>query len=839
MTERRLRIGTDLITIILLMMLTTAVVGSLLRVGSSDRFTVLLPLGLAGVLCGYLLARYQVSDYLAHSIALWTGLAASLFAATTIQTNAGEIIDTRFGVYNRLLQDLVRSIFSRNGSTIDRDEMLVALGMVAWLVAYTATWIYVRRGWFWLAIIGPAVVMMVALHLDQEQGVWQVSLFMVAAIGLTARNASGGWQGSWARRRIPVTRGLARRLTLLSLPIGAVAVLLAALVTPIAHDFVSTETGSSMRNVWSNTQNSLSSLNPIGSESPSAYNSFDDTVEAGQQLKLGDDIVLTASLNAPKYIRVRSYNVYTGNGWSTDIASTFNADGSNSGSVTKVTYKPNQGVAVSFADLAEEQGTITVVLPINGTVPVIDNFSSAGDEVFALMGWQQIQATYAVNSIDASSVPIDLQALVRAVQGQEFEIDEKTGDVQLTDATAAANFAREQSRVGPYPIQATLGEDNGDLLLTVSGRIPVYDDIERVITKADGGDPGTYDVTGWTSAASLEQLQQAGRDYPVWVTNRYLQLGDSVTQRTRDLATQLVIGLGSPYDQAVAIEDFLRNNFTYEENSPAFDGDMVDHFLFEYQAGRCEQYAAAMVVMLRSVGIPARIVGGYRESTETNDQGEYVYRAKQAHQWVEVFFPEYGWVEFEPTANQAVFDRGSADNQSATAEATVLPDDGTPIPDETPEPSPEPTLESSPIPPALDLPDSSGGGGSTGLLIAGMLAIAAVAGSIAFGLFNWSWKLRGLSPAGSLLYRMQRVGGWFGISPGPSTTPAEYASRFGERFPSSAGAARSISDAYYHEQFGPDEPRPDLTSRAEQGWSRIRTTIWRSPLHRRSRKKGT
>ena len=832
-----LRIPFDLITILLFMAMTTAVVGSLLRVSKDDRLTVLLPLGLAGVMVGYFLARYQVSDYLAHSIALWTGLLAAMFAATTIQTSVSEIVDTRFGVYNGLLRDLVRSIFSREGSTIERNEMLVALGMVAWLVAYTSTWIYVRRGWFWLAIAGPAVVMLVALHLDEDEGVWQVSLFLISAICLAARNAHGGWQASWAQRRVPVARGMVRKLTLLILPVATVAVLLATLTAPAIHDFATNNAGQTMKEAWDSTVSNVARLNRRSGQSPQAYNSFADEIEIGKDLNLGDGIIATASLASPRYLRLRTYNIYTGSGWTTDIATTFNADGSDQGPVTKVTYQPEQTVSVSFADLVQQEGTVTVVLPMDGAVPVIDQFSSADQQVFALMSWQQIDnMTYDVNAINLNSVPIDVRGLVDALQGEEFEVDDKTGDVSLTDPAAQKKFEEQQQAVAAYPIVATLDVgDDGNLLLRLTGRLPIYDDIEKVLTKAEDGNPGTYRVTGSTSAATVAQLQQAGKDYPVWVTDRYLQLPDTVTQRTRDLATNLVIGYPNPYDQATAIESFLRTNFAYELNSPDFDGDAVDHFLFEHQAGRCEQFAAAMVVMLRSVGIPSRLVSGYRVGSEIDD-GDYVYRANQAHQWVEIYVPTYGWIEFEPTTNQLCFSRDDLGAETVDTDTTPVPDESTPKPVATPEITPEPTVAVSPIPPTLDLPES-GGGGSAGWMIAMAIGLATIAAAVALGAFNWAWRTRGLSETGSLLYRLQRVGGWFGIHPTSSTTPAEYAARFGERFPPAASSAKSISDAYYHETFGPPDARPDLVDRAENGWSRIRATVWRTPFQRRSVRK--
>jgi hypothetical protein len=149
-------------------------------------------------------------------------------------------------------------------------------------------------------------------------------------------------------------------------------------------------------------------------------------------------------------------------------------------------------------------------------------------------------------------------------------------------------------------------------------------------------------------------LSQAGENYPDWVTDNFLQLPRGITERTIDLAAELTEGLDSPYRKAVAITAWLRSAFTYSrttEPPPAFR-DPVEWFLFEYGIGFCNYYASAEVVMLRSLGIPARLATGYARGTLDVTSGVYSVNSRDAHAWPEVFFPGYGWVEFEPTPSQ-------------------------------------------------------------------------------------------------------------------------------------------------------------------------------------------
>ncbi|NWF68529.1 MAG: transglutaminase domain-containing protein [Chloroflexi bacterium] len=131
----------------------------------------------------------------------------------------------------------------------------------------------------------------------------------------------------------------------------------------------------------------------------------------------------------------------------------------------------------------------------------------------------------------------------------------------------------------------------------------------------------------------------------------YLQLPESITQRTRDLAREITVGIANPYDQIIAIRDYLRATYAYDFFPPpqAPNSDSVDQFLFVDQRGVCEQYVSAMIVMLRALGIPARLVAGYGTGDYNPFTGFYEVRANDAHAWVEVYFPDHGWVSFDPT----------------------------------------------------------------------------------------------------------------------------------------------------------------------------------------------
>jgi protein-glutamine gamma-glutamyltransferase len=163
--------------------------------------------------------------------------------------------------------------------------------------------------------------------------------------------------------------------------------------------------------------------------------------------------------------------------------------------------------------------------------------------------------------------------------------------------------------------------------------------------------PGTvYSVTSARVDVPPDELRKVRFPMDSPELLGYLQLPDTVTERTRELARQVTANAPTIYDKVIAIRDHL---LTYPYNlfppPQAPNTDAVDQFLFVDKEGVCEHYVSAMVVMLRSIGIPARLVAGYGSGDFNPITGYYEVRMNDAHAWTEVYFPGYGWLPFDPT----------------------------------------------------------------------------------------------------------------------------------------------------------------------------------------------
>lgn len=190
----------------------------------------------------------------------------------------------------------------------------------------------------------------------------------------------------------------------------------------------------------------------------------------------------------------------------------------------------------------------------------------------------------------------------------------------------------------------------------------------------------TYAVTYQYPVFSIPKLKSVTGGDPKDIKAKYLQLPPQLPKRVQRLAEALTENANNRYDKVNAIVNFLHSgDFEYntvDVPKPGRNEDYVDQFLFETKRGYCDNFSTAMVVLLRSVGIPARWVKGFTqgeyEETVADDGYKFIVRNSDAHSWPEVYFPGSGWVPFEPTKgfdNIAQFTFADSSDHRASAPA--------------------------------------------------------------------------------------------------------------------------------------------------------------------------
>jgi len=363
------------------------------------------------------------------------------------------------------------------------------------------------------------------------------------------------------------------------------------------------------------------------------------------------------------------------------------------------------------------------------------------------------------------------------------------------------------------------------------------------------GNRRTYRAVGSMSVADVDSLRSAGTNYPLWATQHYLQLPPEITERTRQLAHEIVDSANAqtPFDQAQAVTDWLRANITYDTQiqAPPAGREPVDWLLFTSRRGYCNYYASADVIMLRILGIPARLAvgfseGNYEPPTSPNATGTYHVLEKNAHAWVEAFFPGYGWVEFEPTVSEAPLIRPArASSGASLGSASTVP---TPIPPD------ERDAQSNRSAAGLGWLwlggiDWAAIGRTVALVVGVVLAIAILSLSLLLRLGLLGWESLGTvgvlamryrrqpmpSPIGAIYLRLERAARWLSVSLPPALTPHERAEAVSQLVPPARPGVETITAQYVQEKYS---GRPGDAGSAKAAWRFIRFKVWREGLRR-------
>lgn len=321
----------------------------------------------------------------------------------------------------------------------------------------------------------------------------------------------------------------------------------------------------------------------------------------------------------------------------------------------------------------------------------------------------------------------------------------------------------------------------------------------------------SYTIASSVSTADEAALRAAGASYPATIRERYGQPPE-LPERVRALARQLAPADATPYDRAKSVEAYLRTlRYELKVPAPPPGRDGVDFFLFDSKTGYCDYFASAMAALLRSSGVPARVVSGYAMGDFDPTSGRWVVRDQHAHSWAEVYFPRYGWIDFEPSPIRPLPARGRLGTSAPLATATH-------VAAATPTVQPAGTRPASPRPTTKGAEQSRASAPSAAVaLIVLALMLAALLGAAAWLFLHWG--IDGLRPTEAPYARLARLARLLGRGPSPAQTPHEFAERLGP-------AATVLADAYVRSRWSGRGDAEGL----DEAWREVRRALLSSLL---------
>jgi transglutaminase-like putative cysteine protease len=366
-----------------------------------------------------------------------------------------------------------------------------------------------------------------------------------------------------------------------------------------------------------------------------------------------------------------------------------------------------------------------------------------------------------------------------------------------------------------------------------------------LLTQEASSDGLDYVVASAVPRFTAAELATAGEAVPDEIAGDYLDLPDTFPRSVVATAREVTTGAAGPYEQARALQDWFRANFTYDTQiSPGHSTDAIERFLAS-RRGYCEQFAGTFAAMARAVGLPARVAVGFTPGTITAD-GRYHVAGRDAHAWPEVYLAGFGWVAFEPTPGRAVPGGGGytgvqpqpvPDQPSATTVPTSVPAPGSP--EEAPEDT-GPPEDPEPLQPSAGERGPIERVGRTLALIALVngLYLAAVAGG--------RWLLRQRRRRGAATPTEQVLVAWdeaeealalAGTGRRPAETAGEFAARVGRSGHPPAVAARlsALAADVAAAGFSPTGSDPEAADRAGRAAAAVEADLraaagWRQRL---------
>ena len=611
--------------------------------------------------------------------------------------------------------------------------------------------------------------------------------------------------------------------------------------------------------------------------------SFDNFLVLQGDIDPGDAIIMRAAATEPGLLRGAAYDEYTGRGWrqSPSVSRTVNELEPISGTaVADDTSVDNEGTLITSEYLERRPVAAQISVERSPAVlfsfgaPVIANKATRVDTLASVDFSVEFSEP---DRFDGTDLEPALSAISDRISAANEDLED---DMEIPSADEVASYVPAQYTLLDVDIDSRSGAPTGLQLRSVPEETDVLS-LRPVQRRVRAG--FTYQITGTVSGASEVALAEAGHNYPLWVSETFLQLPDYDDEQLANL-NSLVRTIGrsfslgpdparddegyNPYSIASAVEAYLRSApavyedgrlvrdddgelvplypLTTEIDLPPAKSDAVYWFLFENMedglpiGGYYDYHASSMAVLLRIAGVPARIVTGFVLSVNNFDDRtqNYVVRGHDAYAWVEVYFPDYGWVDFDPTpstsadeALAAIAGGGPGGRRIAAQRLTTPRFDlrpgigGTNLAD----------IELADILQYLaagTIPGESAllNRGPSKWIWLGPTIGAAVA--VALALVFWlSWRisLRGLEPTARLWVSTARLARWIGVRSDPATTPQEHARQIDTMLglgPLALGLANHYTATRFGRKTLNDEERDETTA----AWKRLRVSLIRVAL---------
>ncbi|GEM_PF-1683101 len=775
-------------------------------------------MALFSLFTGYVLAKIRVPAILLHPLALVVGALViswqivNVASGTTVTEQITDAVVRLYAFYHVVLS-----------GTISTDGLPFALQVIAltWLLGYLSAWFLFRMHSALLAILPVGAALMVNLTYLPGRFTESYLVFTIASLLLVMLMHGAEQMRRWKLNNVPNDELMHLSYVGPVLTFGA-AILIFSFWMPLLQQSASAMSFWERVTVpWRGFESQFDRLFASVSSGTSAplhtfggslafrgTVNFGDNSSIANRLGLVRDEVMYVAADEAGYWRAESYDTYTSQGWLTSGRSQ-----------NPLPQDPVLRAFDGFKARKPFTQAIEVVAPLNVIfargLPIFGNAPITGET--------PLPARYTLYLNDLTQnrgLAPELQTSAERMR----DTFRRSG--QLASRSDMQRLLPNDLRVENTTLRGTSIESI-DIVRTQ----PFPPDIKRMLPAAPLQRGQKYAITSSVSTASPEDLRSSNTDIPGWVRDQYLQLPLGMSPRIPLLAKEWTVDVVGAYDKALAIEAKLRAEYAYVTNIPAppRNSDAVEYFLFDLKRGYSDYHASAMTLLLRAMGVPARLSVGYLPGDWDAEAQHYVVREAHAHSWVEVYFPEYGWVDFNPTPNSPLPLRG-IDPNNPSSSSNVEED----FPEDTLPNADDDMMQSSS---GLESTDTNSLAAYVEQIGKGMLVLLGFLALVWLVMrFIWLYGLSGLSLPVQTYEKMSRLAALAQLRPAPGQTPLEFGNRLSGALPEAQGSIHDISQGYAKSVYSNKEETHQDAENVRNAWKDLRWKLVLKVLH--WRKKG-
>lgn len=829
---------------LLLTVLMVSLARSIEQAGWTSGLYILTAIAVSGVVIGVILAGSELASWRAHILGAVGGGVIVMWQTGRVLMESEVTNGSRFATVWMRLREWLSTVLEGGTS---RDELLFVftMGAIVWFLSYNSAWFVIRYTWAWWAVLPAGIVMLVNLGYAIRPNYTPFITFLLCSLMLVIQTQFMRSSARWQEQGLGYDRGLGARLFLVGAA-ASVSLMFLAWQAPSNSLAVSARAAyERIEQPWQvvhdRWKNAFGFLYPSANRPPATslgggFTSFDDSFKLGGPLSMGNRRLFTAITDIGQYWKAVSYDTYAGGRWTSWADDSGYAD---AGRITAPRLPGRQLAAQEELppgiDRVDQE--VTVVQPVGRSLFAADTPILVNRMAEWEVGLQTKRVSVPVNGeltaeqLNSRGAELErLRTLIREIGPANVRRASPDGvtivrpsQMTLPDSAAAPDAEASPEAVQTAEAERELLRERQNLLRIefrglqargIEGRY-VWQRNRRPTISYTYVTPNTQDQVSLVSSQPLRagdkytavsivasptdrQLNTVKGKPPAWVTERYLSVPETVPPRVRRLALEITANADTTHEKASAIEDYLRV-MKYREDMPYTPAgrDFVDYFLFDLKEGYCTYYSSAMSVMLRSIGIPSRVVTGFAPGTYNDRIGEYEVTEAQAHAWPEVYYQGFGWVIYEPTPIRDEVSRSDASAAPGDSVGSSL----------------DPAMKD--VDEAFNRRAVSGAadlGGVGGLPLAVRLVVAVLIGlAAAFVLIYVAGvvRLRGLTGASRQYAKLTQVGTAIGVAPTLTQTPNEYGARFGTKLPRVDSSVRRITSQYVAEIFGRRRPDAD------------------------------